>query len=322
MSGMTDVTLPGLDTIRAAQARIAGHVEHTSARVSRRLSELMEATVYLKLETEQPTGSFKVRGACNAIRAAAERGSVAGVTTASTGNHAKAVAHMGQRFGLPVTAFLAGSVPEYRARALEQLGAQVDHTSHDQSAAISAAQQLADERNFLFVPPFDHPDVISGQGTIGLELTEDLPPLDAVVVPVSGGGLIGGIGLAVKAVTHGTQVVGVCAERADTMYRSLRAGHPVSIDEVDTVATSLLGDLGPHNRYTFRIAQRVIDEIDTVSEDQLHTALDALQRHDDLVVEGAAAAGVAFLQSDPDRWRGNRIAVVITGNSVAPRTSE
>ncbi|MBB2891404.1 pyridoxal-phosphate dependent enzyme [Flexivirga oryzae] len=315
---MTDLALPDLDAIRSAQRRIAGHVEHTPSRISRWLSELTGATVYLKLEIEQPTGSFKVRGACNAIRAAAEGGEVTGVTTASTGNHARAVAHMGRRFGLPVTAFLARTVPDYRARALEQLGAVVDHTSHDQTAAITAALALANDRGYLFVPPFDHPDVISGQGTIGLELTHDLPPLDAVVVPVSGGGLSGGIGLAVKAVTHGTQVVGVCAERADTMYRSLRAGHPVSIDEVDTVATSLLGDLGPHNRYTFRIARQVIDEIDTVSEEQLRTALETLRRHDELLVEGAAAAGVAFLQSDPDRWRGSRLAVVITGNSRAP----
>ena len=318
MSCMTDPPLPTLEAIRSAQTRIAGQVKRTAAPTSHLLSELTGATVYLKLEIEQPTGSFKVRGACNAIRAAAERGEVSGVTTASTGNHARAVAHMGHRFGLPVTAFLARTVPEYRVRALEQLGAQVDHTSQDQTAAIEAATRLADDRGFLFVPPFDHPEVISGQGTIGLELVEDLPPLDAVIVPVSGGGLIGGIGLAVKGLTHSTQVVGVCAERADTMYRSLRAGHPVSIDEVDTVATSLLGDLGPDNRYTFRIAQQVIDEIDTVSEDQLHRALQTLREHDGLEVEGAAAAGVAFLQSDPDRWRGSRIAVVITGNSAPP----
>jgi len=315
---MKQAELPDLESIRAAQARIAPHVRHTTAPVSRHLSELTGATVYLKLEIEQPTGSFKVRGACNAILAAAERGEFAGVTTASTGNHARAVAYLGRRFGLQVTAYLAQSVPAYRARALEALGAQVDHTSHDQSEAIGAALQLAKERDYLFVPPFDHPDVISGQGTIGLEVWADLPPLDAVIVPVSGGGLIDGIGVAVKGLSHSTPVIGVCAERADTMYRSLRAGHPVSIDEVDTVATSLLGDLGPDNRYTFRIAQQVIDEIDTVGEEQLRAALDTLQRHDDLVVEGAAAAGVAFLEAEPDRWRGTRIAVVVTGNSIEP----
>lgn len=321
---MTAAALPDIASIRVAEARIGPHVRHTSAPANRWLSALTGATVYLKLEIEQPTGSFKVRGACNAIRSAAERGTMRGVTTASTGNHARAVAHLGRRFGLPVTAFLARSVPDHRARALEQLGAVVDHTSADQTAAIRAAQQLADERGHLFVPPFDHPDVIAGQGTIGLELCDDLPALDAVIVPVSGGGLIGGIGLAIKGIRHSTQVIGVCAERADAMYRSLRAGHPISIDEVDTVATSLLGDLGPHNRYTFRAAQQVIDEIDTVSESQLRSALDTLRRHADLEVEGAAAAGVAFLlsevETDPDRWRGTRIAVVITGNAIGPDT--
>lgn len=310
--------LPDLASIRAAGRRVAPHVQRTSTRVSRHLSELTGATVHLKLEIEQPTGSFKVRGACNAIQAAVEQADLEGVTTASTGNHARAVAYMGRRFGLPVSAFLAQSVPPYRARALEALGAEVDHTSHDQTDAILAATRLAQERGYLFVPPFDHPDVISGQGTIGLELCDQLPPLDAVIVPVSGGGLISGIGLAIKAIRSSTSIVGVCADRADAMYRSLRAGHPVSIDEVHTVATSLLGDLGPDNAYTFRIAQRVIDEIDTVSEEQLRGALATLRDHDGLAVEGAAAAGVAYLQSDPDRWRGARIAVVITGNAVDP----
>jgi threonine dehydratase len=308
--------LPDLESIQVAHARIAPHIKRSRAPVSSELSELTGATVYLKLEIEQPTGSFQVRGACNAILAAAEHDELTGVTTASTGNHARAVAYLGRRSGLPVTAYLPRSVPAYRVRALEDLGACVDRTSRDQDEAIGRAQQLAKERGHLFVPPFDHPDVISGQGTIGLELWTDLPPLDAVIVPVSGGGLLGGIGIAVKGLSHSTPVIGVCAERADAMYRSLLAGHPVSIDEVDTVATSLLGDLGPDNRYTFRIAQQVIDEIDTVSEEQLRAALETLRRHDDLVVEGAAAAGVAFLEADPDRWRGTRIAVIITGNAV------
>lgn len=310
--------IPGLDDIRAAAERIRPHVRHTTTPRSTHLSALTGGDVHLKLEIEQPTGSFKVRGACNAILAAKERGDVPGVTTASTGNHARAVAYLGSRFDLPVSAFLAESVPAYRARALEELGAAVDRSSRDQGAAINAARAQAAERGYAFVPPFDDPDVISGQGTVGLELCADLADLDAVVVPVSGGGLISGIGLAIKAIRPNTLVIGVCAERADAMLRSLDAGHPVPVAEVDTIATSLLGDLGADNRYTFRIASQVVDEISSVSEQQLQDALDALKADAGLPVEGAAAAAVAFLRATAGRWRGKRVAALVTGNAIDP----
>lgn len=309
--------LPGLDTIRAAHERILPHVQHTSTPRSAHLSELTGGEIHLKLEIEQPTGSFKVRGACNAILAAGEQGRLPGVTTASTGNHARAVAYMGRRFGVPVTAYLAESVPGYRVRALEELGATVDTSSPDQGAAIEAAAGLASEHGYAFVPPFDHPDVISGQGTIGIELCTDLPALDAVVVPVSGGGLIGGIGLAVKAIRPETLVIGVCSDRADAMLRSLDAGHPVPVPEVDTVATSLLGDLGADNHYTFRIAQRVVDEIVVVDEAQIVDSMELLRSEEGLTVEGAAAASTAYLRATADRWRGKFVAALVTGNSVA-----
>lgn len=315
---MAEPTLPGLESIRAAHERISPHLRHTDTPRNAWLTDLTGGDIRLKLEIDQPTGSFKVRGACNAILAAASNGPLPGVTTASTGNHARAVAHMGRRFDVPVFAFVASSLPAYRVRALEDLGAVIDTSSGDQSEAIAAAQRLADERHYAFVPPFDHPDVISGQGTIGLELCDDLPDLDAVVVPVSGGGLIGGIGLAVKAIRPSVRVIGVCSDRADAMRRSLQAGHPVPVPEVETVATSLLGDLGPDNHYTFRIAQRVIDEIVTVSETELLEAMELLRSEDGMTVEGAAAASVAYLRASADRWRGKQVAALITGNAVAP----
>ncbi|MFC6707253.1 pyridoxal-phosphate dependent enzyme [Flexivirga alba] len=314
---LSDDSLPGIDDIRAAAERIRPHVRHTTTPRSAHLSVVTGGEVHLKLEIEQPTGSFKVRGACNAILAARERGDLPGITTASTGNHARAVAYMGRQFDVPVTAFVAASLPAYRVRALEELGATVDVSSQDQSEAIEDARRLATDRGFAFVPPFDHPDVISGQGTIGLELCEDLADLDAVVVPVSGGGLISGIGLAIKAIRPEALVIGVCAERAGAMLRSLDAGHPVPVPEVETIATSLLGDLGADNRYTFRVASRVVDEISSVSEQQLQDALDALAAEDGLVVEGAAAAAAAFLRATASRWRGKRVALIITGDSIA-----
>lgn len=313
---MTSTTaLPDLRSITAARRRIEGHVVRSRVVRSEALSAVADADVFLKLETDQPTGSFKVRGACNAMLALLEDRPVAGVTTASTGNHARAVAYMGRRLQLRTRAFVSRTVSDERVQALQGMGAEVDRSSADQTAAIRAAQDFAVEHGYGFIPPFDHPEVISGQGTIGLELCEDLDQFDAVVVPVSGGGLVSGIGLAIKGLRPTTQVIGVCAELAPAMQKSLSAGRPVAVPEVQTAAESLMGDLGPDNRFTFRIAQAVIDQIVAVSDAEIITAMNGLRNDDGLAVEGAAAAGAAYLNRHRSEWRGARVALMITGNS-------
>ncbi len=301
--------------MRSAADRIRRQVRQTSLRHSAALSNRSGADVLLKLETEQPTGSFKVRGACNAIRVLLEAEPPEGVVTASTGNHARAVTYFGNKFGLPVRAFMASNVPPERLSALQEMGADTDTTSPDQTEAIVAATRFAEEHRYAFIPPFDHRDVISGQGTVGLELCAEAA-LDAVIVPVSGGGLIGGVGLAVRALRPGARIVGVCAERAPAMKRSLEAGHPVAVPEVTTVATSLMGDLGAQNRYTFRLAQRVVDEIGTVTDEQITAATDILRDEEGLDVEPSAAVGLAFLRQHAERLRGQRVAVIVTGSFV------
>lgn len=307
--------LPNLAAIRAARERIAGHVERTRLIRSQALSAGSDADVHLKLEIEQPTGSFKVRGACNAIRVMSASGELRGLTTASTGNHARAVAYMGKRFGLTVKAYMASTVASARVQALAELGSQVDHSASDQTAAIALAQAYAAEHGFGFIAPFDDPEVISGQGTIGLELAEDLPSLDTVIVQVSGGGLIGGIGVALKELDPAVRVIGVCAQNAPAMKMSLAAGHPTSVPEIPTIATSLMGDLGPHNAYTFRIAQKVIDEIVTVTEDEIRSAVTALAADEGPDVEPAAAAGVAYLRAAGRRFAGHTVAMLLTGQA-------
>ena len=316
--GMTSTTaLPDLRSIVAARRRIERHVMRSRVVRSEALSEIADADVFLKLETEQPTGSFKVRGACNAMLAMLEDGPVAGVTTASTGNHARAVAYMGRRLQLATRAFVSRTVSDQRVQALQDMGAEVDRSSTDQTTAIRAAQEFAVAHGYGFIPPFDHPDVISGQGTIGLELCEDLDQFDAVVVPVSGGGLVSGIGLAVKALRPTTRVIGVCAELAPAMQKSLSAGQPVSVPEMPTVAESLMGDLGPDNRLTFRIAQTVIDQIVAVPDADIVAAMTGLRDDDRVAVEGAAAASAAYLRRHRSQWRGARIALLVTGNAGA-----
>lgn len=308
--------LPTIESIRAARLRVAEYVERTSLVRSPAFSELSGADVRLKLEIEQPTGSFKVRGACNAVRRLLETGSVRGICTASTGNHARAVGYIGRIFDLRVRAFVAATVPSSRVRALKEMGVDVDLDAADQTAAINAARDYALAHDYGFIPPFDHPDVISGQGTIGIELAEDLPRLDAVIVPVSGGGLICGIGLALRALVPAARVIGVCAQNSPAMKDSLAAGTPVSVPEIPTIATSLMGDLGPDNRYTFRAAAEVVDELVTVSDDQIGDAVTAIHDHEGLVVEPAGAAGVAHLIAAGRRFAGQQVALVLTGNAV------
>lgn len=303
---------PVLADVRAARARLAGRIRPV---VLERGDQLAPGTaaVWLACEYRQPTGSFKIRGATNAVLAAAERGAP-GVTTASTGNHARAVTHVAREAGLAVTAFVAAGVADSRVRALEAAGAVVDVSSADQTEAITRAQAAADTQGQAFVPPFDHHDVVAGQGTLGMELGQAGPDVDAVLVPVSGGGLAAGVGLALRAARPGVRVIGVSAERAPAMARSLAAGHPVAVDEIPTVATSLMGDLGPDNRVTFALCREVLDELALVCEDDLVAATEAL-RAAGHPVEPAAAAGVALLRAEPERFAGRRVVLLLTGRA-------
>ncbi|MDV3129034.1 threonine/serine dehydratase [Mycobacterium sp. 21AC1] len=314
--------MPDLQSILKARSRIEGYIRRTPLQRAEVISETTGVDTYLKLETLQPTGSFKIRGASNSVCTLVENGQHNGIATASTGNHARAVAHMGNRMGLPVKVFVAASVPADRVAALHQLGATVDNSFADQSEAICAARNHAEANNFGFIPPFDHPDVISGQGTAALELWEDLDDIDAVVVPVSGGGLITGVGVAMKELRLATTVIGVCAENAPAMALSLRAGHPVSPPEIDTVATSLMGDLGPDNAYTFPLAQKCVDEIATVSESDITSAQRRLRQDAGIAAEAAAAAALAYLCTHRDRWQGRKVALLVTGAGDAQSTGD
>lgn len=308
--------LPDLDDVLDARGRLAGRADVVALERDVGLTAGTGADVWLACEYRQPTGSFKIRGAANAVLAAAERG-VAGVTTASTGNHARAVTQVARAEGLEVIAFVSRAVALSRVRALTQAGAEVDRRAASQAEAIAMAMAAAAQRGHAFIPPFDHPDVIAGQGTLGLELGEARPDLDAVVVPVSGGGLAAGVGLALRGSCPGARLIGVCAERAPAMARSLASGHPVAVDEAPTVATSLVGDLGPDNRFSFAICRIVLDDLLLVSDHDILAATDTLHAAGH-PVEPSAAAGAALLRAEPSRFAGSRVAVVLTGRADAP----
>jgi threonine dehydratase len=308
-----DITL---QTIRLAASRITEVAIESPLRPSRHLSRMLNGDVRLKIETMQPTGSFKVRGAGNAMLSVAEAGLLKGVVTASTGNHGRAVAYVATSLGVEAVACLSDSVSAERAESIASEGATIVRGVPDQTEAIELARQIADERGYVFIPPFDDLDVIAGQGTIGLELREQMPELDAILVPVSGGGLAAGVGLAIKSTGPATRVIGVSSETTPAMKMSLDAGRPLFVPERPSLAESLMGDLGRDNQHSFRLTQRFLDEVVLVTEEQIDAAIRWALSTEHLVIEGAAAAVIAYLLTKPQGLREMSTAAVVTGDNV------
>mgnify|MGYP001094481338 CR=1 FL=1 len=281
-----------LADVYCARRRLQGRVVHTPLVESASLSEMTGTRVYLKLETVQPTGSFKIRGATNALAHLAERG-VTRVVTASTGNHGRAVAYAARMLGLDATVCLSSLVPQNKVQAVRALGAQVRVAGNSQDDAEREAERLAAEEGLAYVPPFDDLQVIAGQATIGLEIIETLPEVARIVVPLSGGGLFSGIAFAARQCCPEVKLTGVTMRRGAAMYESLAAGKPILVDEVSTLADSLGGGIGLGNRYTFSMTRSLIDDALLVDEQAIARAIVHAYRQERLIVEGAAAVGVA-----------------------------
>lgn len=302
-----------LDEIAGAAERIAGSVERTPLRLSEWLST-PGADVHCKLEVVQPTSSYKIRGAFNAAMRASEDGP-AGETlvTASAGNHGRGLAYAANMYQLPLVVFVPENAPRAKIDAIGRLGAELRAcASYDE--AERQAKAFARAGGGTYISPYSHPDVIAGAGTVGLELVEQLPTLDAVIVPIGGGGLISGIGSAIKALSPSTRVVGVEVAASCPFTKSLAAGRLVTIDVQPSLADGLTGNLDP-DTITLDIVRDVVDEIVVVDELDLVRALAGVVAHEHLVVEGAAAAGPAALLSGKLKPAGN-VAVVLTGANI------
>jgi threonine dehydratase len=207
-------------------------------------------------------------------------------------------------------------VPENKVRAIRELGARINIVGNSYDEAFEEASRDAERSQRVLIEPFDDPDIIAGQGTIGLEIIEDLPDVSAVVVPLSGGGLISGIALAVKSAIPRIRVIGVSMQIGAAMYGSQRAGRPVRVQEGATVADSLAGGIGSDNQYTFRMVRSLVDDIVLVTEEHIESAMRYLHAQEGLVTEGAAAVGVAALQANKIRNLGGKIVLVISGGNV------
>ncbi len=304
-----------LRDLYVARARIAPWIRRTPLVDSPSLSALGPARISLKLETAQDTGAFKLRGATNFVRACGDTVRARGVVTVSTGNHGRAVAHAARRAGARAIVCMSELVPANKREAIEALGAEVRIVGRSQDEAEVETQRLVAEENLALLHPFDDPLVIAGQGTIGIEILEDRPEVDTVIVALSGGGLISGIALALKAASPRIRVVAVTMEQGAAMYESVRAGHPVEVEETLSLADSLGGGIGFENRYTFELTRDLVDDYVLVSESEIARAMRYLFRNERVIAEGGGAVPVAAVLADKvSDLRGNVICVVSGGN--------
>ncbi|GHD52670.1 hydroxyectoine utilization dehydratase EutB [Thalassobaculum fulvum] len=309
---MTDVTL---QSIYEARRAIQGVACRTPLVPAHRLGG-DELDLRLKLETAQPTGAFKLRGAANAAARLSAEALRRGVVCASTGNHGRAVAYAARRLGGRAVVCMSSLVPQNKLDAIRALGAETRIVGESQDEAQVEVERLVAEDGLSEIPPFDHPDVIAGQGTIGLELLEDFPDLDTVVVPLSGGGLIAGIARAVKSASPAIRVIGVSTQRGAAMHASLEAGRPVEVREEPTLADSLGGGIGLANRWTFAMVRDLVDDTVLVSEAEIAAAMRRLFLEESWVAEGGGAVGVALLQDRHRARLGRRVAMVISGRGI------
>ncbi|OYR07546.1 hydroxyectoine utilization dehydratase EutB [Brucella grignonensis] len=303
-----------LNEIEQAQDRLNGHVQRTPLIHSESLSRRSGVPVFLKLENRQPTGSFKLRGATNAVLSLSENERKQGLVTASTGNHGRALAHAASTQGLTATICLSSLVPRNKVEAIRDLGADVRIVGNSQDDAMEEVMRLVRDESMNAIPPFDDPRIIAGQGTMGLEIVKDLPELDTVLVPLSGGGLAAGVAAAVKAKRPLARVIGISMRRGAAMQASLEAGKPVNVEEQDTLADSLGGGIGLDNRWTFEMCRSLLDDVILLDEEEIAAGIRHAATQEGEVIEGAAAVGIAALLSGKIRPTGPAVIIVSGGN--------
>jgi threonine dehydratase len=298
-----------------ARKRIDAHVLRTPLRDCAALCARFDHPVRLKCEHQQITGSFKLRGATNAVMNLDAARREAGVTGASTGNHGRALAHAARAAGSRAIICMSKLVPANKVRAIEALGAEARIVGKSQDDAQVEAERLVTEEGMTMVPPFDMADIIAGQGTLGLEILEQAPDTQMLLVPLSGGGLIAGVALAARTLNPAIKIVGITMERGAAMHASLAAGKPVGIREVATLADSLGGGIGLDNRHTFAMVRDLVDTVVLVSEAEIAEAMRFAYFEEGEVIEGAAAVGIAALLAGKVVPEGPA-AIILSGKNI------
>lgn len=305
-----------LKDIYLARQRIANLIRKTPQMEAPLLSKDLGSKVQLKLENLQLTGSFKLRGASNKILSLSKDERRRGVITVSSGNHGRAVAYVAREHGISAVICISEPVPTNKRVAIQDLGGELIVGGANGDQAMEFAYKYQETHGLTMVHPFDDPYIIAGQGTIGLEILEDYPEVDTILVPLSGGGLCGGIALALKSADPAIHVIGVSMELGPAMVESLKAGKIVDITESPTLADALAGGLNRDNKYTFKMIQKYVDETVLVSEDEIAMAMSYLLEKHHLIVEGAGAVGIAALMFNKVSKLSKNTIVIISGGNV------
>ena len=303
-----------LKKIKDAHKKILPFVNYTPLVHSEYLSNY--SNVKLKLENFQITGSFKLRGALNKLLSLTKSEKEKGVIAVSTGNHGKGVAYASKVLGIKSTIYMSSMVPQYRRKAIENLGAKVEIVGQNSDEADLFAKNLAKEKNISLIHPFDDEDIIIGQGTVGLEMLEQFPEADTIIIPTSGGGLVSGIAQAIKLQKPKIKIISVSMERGPSMYDSLKKGVPVDVEELETLADCLGGSIGLDNKFTFNIVKEYVDDFVLVSEEKIAEGIKINFLEHKIVSEGAAATSIMVVKEKLSSHIGKNIICLICGGNI------
>jgi threonine dehydratase len=303
-----------LDHIKRASKRIAAVARRTPIERSQWLSKELGREVFLKLECFQPTGSFKIRGAMAKLTSLNKEEQKRGVLTVSAGNHGLAIAVSAERLGISATVIVPRSASSAKREAISRYPVKLIEQGENYDEAERIARAMGRANGAVFVSPYNDAEVIAGQGTVAIEMLEEEPELDAIVVPVGGGGLIAGVAIAAKTIRPGVKIYGAEPAASPTMTKALEAGRIVEIEEEATIADGLAGNIEPDS-ITFPIVRQLVDDIILVNEHQIATAIAQVAREDHLMIEGAAGVAVAALADR--RIQAHRVAAIITGRNIS-----
>jgi threonine dehydratase len=304
-----------LEDVEAARKAIKSLIKRTPLKHSQFLSNFCGGEIYLKLENLQVTGSFKVRGAINKLLSLDAKETERGIITASAGNHALAVAFAAEKLGIHAKIILPINASKVKIDKIKKYNVELVLHGKIYDEAEREAIELAKKDGLTYISPYNDKWIIAGQGTVGLEILQDLPNIDTVIVPVGGGGLISGIGVAVKGVKPSVKVLGVQSEASPVMYESLKAGRIIDVEMRESIADGLFGGI-EKGSITFEIIQRYVDDLILVKEETIRKAISLLWDKEQQVVEGSGAAAIAPILEKPNLFKGKTVAVVISGGNI------
>jgi len=317
MNSITDLPVD-LAAIQDARRRILNVAHRTPLFFSPGMSALTKSEVYLKLETHQPIRVFKVRGAANKILKLGSEDRKRGLVAASSGNHGLAVSYVAKIIGSKATIVVPTNAVEEKVRAIEEYGATVVKHGLFHDERLEKALEIEKSTGAILIPPFDDPDIIAGQGTIGVEIVEDLPDVNLTIVPIGGGGLISGIATAIKSLRPASKVIGVEPEKASSMHQSIKNGRITRLEDTTSLADGLAAR--EPGATTFQIVRRNVDDIVLVSEEQIERAIFTVMRECHILVEPSAAAAFAAVMERPRTRRSQKVVVVVSGGNISMKT--